>query len=399
MSPARVTGTVGAMNETVVVHSPDEPPDRWDASVFLAGPTPRAPHVRSWRPAALAAIRARRAGPGRLVVFVPEPGEGRSWPEHAVQRDWELAQLDRSDQVVFWIPRDLVDMPGLTTNDEWGWLKDSGRAVLGTPPDAPQVRYQRAYAHGHDVPVCDTLEATIDTALSRLGSGAHRVAGERDIPLNVWTTPAFAHWYRAQRAAGNTLLGGRIAWVWRRRGAAWMWAAHVRVAIAAEAGRVKDREVVIGRPDITALALYRRGPTRDASTVVLVREFRSAARTADGYVRELPGGSGSSSLDASTEVAQETGLVLDASRVRAHGSRQLAATLAAHHAHVYSAELTADELALLRDDPGPHGVAGDGERTYVEVTTYGDLLRSGSVDWATLGMLAAVLDGPAGGQR
>ena len=66
---------------------------------------------------------------------------------------------------------------------------------------------------------------------------------------------------------------------------------------------------------------------------------------------------------------------------------------------MYSAELTADELALLRGDPGPHGVAGDGERTYVEITMYGDLLRSGSVDWATLGMLAAVLDEPAGGQR
>ncbi|MFI6580256.1 nucleoside 2-deoxyribosyltransferase domain-containing protein [Embleya sp. NPDC050493] len=387
------------MTEIVVVNSPDEPPDAWDASVFLAGPTPRAAHVPSWRPAALKLIRERRRRPGRLVVFVPEPGEGQSWPTHQVQRDWELRNLDRSDRVLFWIPRDLRDLPGLTTNDEWGWLKDSGRAVLGTPPDAPHVRYQRAYALGHDVPVCDTLPATVDTALDALGLGAPRTGGERDIPLNVWLTRAFEDWYAAQRAAGNTLLGGRIAWVWRRGAATWLWAAHVKVAIAAEGGRVKDDEVVLGRPDVTAVVLYRRAEPLTASTVVLVREFRSAARTKDGFVHELPGGSGYTAADGCTEVGQETGLALSPERLRPHGSRQLAGTLTAHHAHVYSAELTEAELAVLRSDPGPHGVAGDGERTDVEITTYGELLRCERVDWSTLGMLAAVLTGAAEDQR
>lgn len=379
------------MTEIVVVNSPDEAPRAWDASVFLAGPTPRAAHVASWRPAALKLIRERWRGPGRLVVFVPEPADGHSWPAHRVQRDWELRNLDRSDRVLFWIPRDPRDLPGLTTNDEWGWLKDSGRAVLGTPPDAPQVRYQRAYALGHDVPVRDTLDATIDTVLAALGTGAARADGERDIPLNVWRTRAFADWYAAQRAAGNTLLGGRIVWVWRHGGQAWLWAAHVRVAIAAEAGRVKDNEVVLGRPDVAAVVLYRRAEPVAASTVVLVREFRSAARTEDGFVHEVPGGSGYTAEDGCAEVGQETGLVLAPERLRPHGSRQLAATLAAHHAHVWSAELTEAELARLRDVPGPHGVAGDGERTEVEITTYGELLRDGRVDWSTLGMLAAVL--------
>ncbi|MFI6980025.1 nucleoside 2-deoxyribosyltransferase domain-containing protein [Embleya sp. NPDC050154] len=387
------------MTEIVVVNSPDEPPREWDASVFLAGPTPRAAHVASWRPAALKLLGERWRGPGRLVVFVPEPADGHSWPTHQVQRDWELRNLDRSDRVLFWIPRDLRDLPGLTTNDEWGWLKDSGRAVLGTPPDAPHVRYQRAYALGHDVPVRDTLAETIDTVLEAVGAGEPRADGERDIPLNVWLTRAFADWYAAQRAAGNTLLGGRIAWVWRRRAATWLWAAHVRVAIAAEGGRVKDDEVVLGRPDVTAVVLYRRAEPVPASTVVLVREFRSAARTGDGFVREFPGGSGRTAVDGCAEVAEETGLALAPERLRAHGSRQLAGTLAAHHAHVYSAELTEAELALLRSVPGPHGVAGDGERTHVEITTYGELLRDGCVDWSTLGMLAAVLAGAAEDQR
>ncbi|MGC0421497.1 nucleoside 2-deoxyribosyltransferase domain-containing protein [Embleya sp. AB8] len=387
------------MTEIVVVHSPEEPPSSWAASVFLAGPTPRAAHVASWRPGALELIRARWNGPGRLVVFVPEPADGRSWPEHRVQREWEWRNLDRSDAVLFWIPRDLAELPGLTTNDEWGWLKDSGRAVLGTPPDAPQVTYQRAYARGHDVPVRDGLPATVDAALATLGEGARRAAGERDIPLNVWRTEAFAHWYTAQRAAGNTLLGGRIGWVWRHGARTWLWAAHVRVAIGAEGGRVKDNEVVLGRPDVAAVVLYRRAEPIEASTVVLVREFRSAARTEDGFVRELPGGSGHTAADGCTEVVQETGLVLAPRRLRGHGSRQLAGTLTAHHAHVWSAELTEAELALLRSVPGPHGVAGDGERTHVEITTYGELLRHAGVDWSTLGMVAAVLAGAAEAQR
>lgn len=66
------------------------------------------------------------------------------------------------------------------------------------------------------------------------------------------------------------------------------------------------------------------------------------------------------------------------------------ATLSAHRAHLFSAEVTADELERLRVS-GPHGVAADGERTYVEVTTFGRLRREPPVDWANLGMITEVL--------
>ncbi len=55
-------------------------------------------------------------------------------------------------------------------------------------------------------------------------------------------------------------------------------------------------------------------------------------------------------------------MAVDPRRLRAHGSRQLAATLASHHAHLYSAQLDAGELAALRDDAGtPRGLVDDGE--------------------------------------
>ena len=153
---------------------------------------------------------------------------------------------------------------------------------------------------------------------------------------------------------------------------------------------------VISRPPIWVAVLYRPGPTLDETTVVLVREFRSPAVTADGYVHEPPGGfSPRGRTDprraALAEVAEETGLELAPERLRDHGTRQVNATMSAHTAHVFGAEVTDDELARLRAAPGPHGVAADGERTFVEITTFGEIRRRGAVDWASLGMVAGVL--------
>ena len=95
------------------------------------------------------------------------------------------------------------------------------------------------------------------------------------------------------------------------------------------------------------------------------------------------------------ETGQETGLAIDVQRIQGHGSRQLAATVSAHHAHLFTAEITSDELAELRaTQSAPHG-AGDTERTWTEVTTFGEIRRNRLVDWATLGMIAEALDSTA----
>jgi hypothetical protein len=384
----------------VVVYAQEEPPRWWDASVFLAGPTPRDPAVPSWRPGALGLLRAGWRAPGRLVVFVPEaPGGGWSGAWTA-QVAWEDAWLNACDVVAFWVPRDPATLPGLTTNVEWGRWESSGKAVLGAPAGAPATRYLRHYAGVHGAPVADSLAATVAAALRAVGGGARRAGGAREVPLRVWRTPVFRRWYDAQRGAGNALLGARLLWTFPAGGEPFYWAVRVRVHVAAE-GRVKDNEVVLARPDVVTVALYRRAPDPDDTTVVLVREFRSSGAGADGYVRELPGGGVEGENDpagllrrAVAEVAEETGLVLDPARLRAHGARQLVATLSAHRAHLFSAELTEDEVAGLRAAGcTARGVTEDGERTYVEVTTYGRLRRS-AVDWATLGALAQALSDP-----
>jgi ADP-ribose pyrophosphatase YjhB (NUDIX family) len=385
--------------ETVLVHAREPAPSWWDAAVFLAGPTPRSPDVVSWRPRAVSLLRGAWSGtaaPGaRLVVFVPEdPGGGvrGCWEEQVV---WEDRNLCRADAIAFWVPRDLVTLPGLTTNVEFGRWYSSGKAVLGAPPGAPGIRYLGWYAPGA---VTETLPDTMAAALRHLGVPARRSGAERDVPLHLWRRPDFQAWYGALCAAGNELRAARPQWSTRP---VFVWTLAVEVWIRAE-DRVKSNEVLVIRPETVAVVLYRSAATLLDSEVVLVREYRSSARTVDGYLRELPGGSGPGTPleQAVAEVREETGLDLAPDRLYAHGSRQVVGTLATHHGHLFSAELTTSEMDRLRAAAGTaYGLAEASERTFVEVTTYGRLLAGNAVDWATLGQVAQVLGITTGPER
>ena len=118
----------------------------------------------------------------------------------------------------------------------------------------------------------------------------------------------------------------------------------------------------------------------------------SSASTVDGLIHELPGGSDpepDTARQAAEEVAEETGLVLDPHRRRAHGSRRPAGPLPAHHVHVLSAELTEQELADLRAGQAtPHGPPSGSERTWIEIVRCGEIRGQHLVDRSTLGLIA-----------
>jgi 8-oxo-dGTP pyrophosphatase MutT (NUDIX family) len=224
-----------------------------------------------------------------------------------------------------------------------------------------------------------------------------RTKGERGVPVSIWQTTSFQQWYAAQRDAGNELVAARREWTFEvGPGRVFFWALHVSIWIAAEQ-RVKDTEVVIGRPDVYAVLMYRRNGSLDDTVIVLVREFRSPARTEDGYIRELPGGSclrpdADPGQLAADECHQETGLEIEPTRLRGHGVRQVAGTTTSHAAALFSVELTENEVTWLRAQHGlAHGVVEDTERTYVEVTTLAAIRCGPLTDWGMLGMILDVL--------
>ncbi|MFB9659949.1 nucleoside 2-deoxyribosyltransferase domain-containing protein [Glycomyces mayteni] len=383
-------------SEVVVVHANETPPQWWDAAVFLAGPLPRDPGVASWNPEAIALLRDQWTRPGRLVVFTPELREG-VLTDYTGQIEWEHRAMHDADVVLFWVPRDLATMPALTTNIEWGIWYATGKVVYGAPPEAVKNEYLRHLAESRGVPVAERLGDTVAAALAMIGDGARREGGERSVPLLVWRTESFQTWYRAQVHAGNVLEGASLEWTFRsgaRREDVVFWAAHVRVRVSAE-DRVKTNEVVLSRPDTSQVLLYRPGATLDETVIVLVREFRSPASTPDGFVHELPGGSSRGQVDpavqALDEVREETGMSFTADRLRPVGVRQVAATVSAHRAHLFAAEITEAELEWFRAQRDvPHGDGGT-ERTWIELASYGEIRRRALVDWATLGMIAQAL--------
>ncbi|WP_083737366.1 nucleoside 2-deoxyribosyltransferase domain-containing protein [Amycolatopsis keratiniphila] len=152
-------------------------------SVFLAGPTAVAGGpVPSWRPAALELLGQCWREPEPLVVLTPEnPVRAARYRD---QFEWENAARAVATVVLFWIPRDLVHMPGMTTNVEFGHDVAAGRTVvLGCPPDCPDPRRNRYLIHlgrAYGMPVCATLPDTVEAAASlaaastRLGSSRGR---------------------------------------------------------------------------------------------------------------------------------------------------------------------------------------------------------------------------------
>ena len=130
---------------------------------------------------------------------------------------------------------------------------------------------------------------------------------------------------------------------------------------------------------------------------LLLREFRSNANTPDGMVHELPGGSSASRETTPLQVAvdelrEETGLSLPASRFKMCGERQCMATMLTHQAHLFSIELTDDELQQCKSNEGKRFGENDSERTYIEVRTVGEILAAQDVDWTHIGMILSVLN-------
>lgn len=125
-----------------------------DFKVFLAGPTPRDKHTRSWRPMMLNELRI--AG-FKGTVYIPEKRKKTEGYNYIEQVQWEEWALENADLIVFWIPRELNKMPGFTTNVEFGEWMSSGKVVLGYPDWAKKMKYLRYKAEKNNIPVYNDI--------------------------------------------------------------------------------------------------------------------------------------------------------------------------------------------------------------------------------------------------
>ncbi len=385
------------------VYALEHLPDPCDASLFLAGPTPRDPVTPSWRPEALRLL-ADLGYTG--AVIIPEARTGEWRHSYAELADWEVAMRARADLIVFWVPRELNAMPALTTNVEFGEDYDSCRCLYGRPPQASKCRYLDVRWEAiSGCPAHDSLRALLAEAAALLGEGAPRRGAERDVPLAIWRSKPFADWYGALTAAGHALRGFQVRHMLphgpRHPGSPLFgflaWAA---VAVAGE-DRIKANEVFIARPDTVAvLPLF--NPGGPEAETFLVREFRPAVRNPSGFVMEVPGGSSRDArlpprAIAVEELAEELGLAVDPARLVDLGSRQSTPTLCSHHTHLFALRLTEAEAARLRQHAAEERVFGEDDEERIRVVRQplaGPF--DASLDWASLGMLAlavSVLDG------
>lgn len=374
-----------------IVRPPAAIPPSFTASLFLAGRGDGDGDGGGWQAEVIEFLR--QEGYAGLVYL---PAADAATEELLA---WEEEALRHADAILF----HFAEAPDPLTRERWGAWRRTGKVVLCAAQDQQALRRAAARLR---VPTGLTPREAVAHLLPLLRPGVPRRGGERAVPLVLWRSPAFQRWYRALRAAGNELDDVEVEWIYRPRAGPGrpplIWALRPRVWVRAER-RHKAGEIVVGRAEVSATVLYRPAAQVLDTQVVLIREFRSAGTTADGYVWALPGGSAEHAADreqnaaitALREVQEETGLVLLPSQLEQvpGGARQLASTILSHRAHLFRAALTEEQLRTLQaaERAGRHHGANAGERCYVIVRPLRHLISGSQLDWGQLGMLLLAL--------
>lgn len=125
------------------VNFSDEPfnLDDLKKTIFLAGPTLRdSSFENSWRKEACDILKNLEFDG---ILYVPEHKNGKNPMDFLNQVDWERETLMRADVIVFYIPRKLPELPGFTTNVEYGMYlaKKPEACLLACPEGSEKNRY------------------------------------------------------------------------------------------------------------------------------------------------------------------------------------------------------------------------------------------------------------------
>lgn len=153
-----------------LIYTLEEPENPEAASIFLAGPTGRGGTKGYWRERAISQIKEWEAEIGTdLNIFVPEH-RGEASPEWTYSRQvsWEEKNLKRASVIMFWIPR-TENLPGFTTNIEFGEYLHSGKIVVGAPLDALKMDYIHERCAREGIKFSHSLGENVKNALTLAG--------------------------------------------------------------------------------------------------------------------------------------------------------------------------------------------------------------------------------------
>ena len=147
----------------MVINYSDQEVLKGHKSIFLAGPTPRGENVDSWRTSACKYLEDNGFDG---VVYVPEYSTGKPKADYIDQANWEREALSNASVIIFWIPRSLPDMPGFTTNVEFGYWLHTGKVLYGRPNEARKIKYlDWLYKTDTDKEPYSSLEELLDGSI------------------------------------------------------------------------------------------------------------------------------------------------------------------------------------------------------------------------------------------
>lgn len=380
-----------------IIYAQESIPNEINKSLFLAGPSLRPGQVGiSWR---LKALEILNLIGYDGIVFVPEAREGNFEDfNYESQILWETRALRASDNILFHINRNTkTELLGLTTNDEWGYWKDSGKCILSTELTADSVRYQEWWAKDLKVPIYHELFSAIKHVYETQ-EDYKRIDGERFIPQEIWKTEQFQSWYKQLKLNRNWISDAKVLNVYRipSNNKIFAFSLWVNIYIRDE-NRYKNNEFIFSRPDISSCVLYLPNQDIMKTELVLVSEFRSPVNNIKGKVYELPGGSSvKEGVDPKTimvdELEEETGFTPQIEKLIFESARQICSTMLTHKSFLYSYTLSELEMNKIKSCVGQtFGNIEDTERTELHVITLEDAINMQYLDWSNLGQIMSVI--------
>ena len=379
---------IDRLQMNTVIRPLENTPKNIISSIFLAGPVPRKQTI-SWRAKAIQYLYNHDYNG---TIYNPEVTTANYENYYDEQFAWEHDKLDKSDIIVFWIPRIIKNNEalGLTTNIEFGLYAKSNKLIVGFPKDADEIKYIEKCCIENNIPYYNTLEEVLDKAISMIKNKI-RFEAECDIPLFIWENEQFQHWYQTQIEAGNKLLSLKCLYNFFMPKAKklFLWICYAKIYIKAE-DRIKDNEFILSRTDMSSVVLYYK------DNIVLIKEYRTPCCNKECYVYELPGGSSINQLSAintaKNEVLEETGINVPLERFELINSRQSMATLSVHSIHAYKVKLTQAEFNKIKSmENSIHGLHSDGEYTYLVIKNINEILNNSLLDWNNIGIILSAL--------